>query len=489
MVTAPVQSEPRRDLGFYAMVPRLVRTGYKTLSPATKWLYVCLKDLCGDNGTCYRTLKTLCTETSLSTGALSTMIRRLHLIGLIHATKRRRSDDAGHEVWHISIVDIWGANAQHRSRREQGDPPPDDSGPHRSRGEPSGEEGGENHSPGEQSVHDVNDEAPNRSPREADRSRFGAKEETSEEEQNLKKNTEEDWVRAPGGAGVSSSFSFQKERKDDSSSPPWCIEGIFNIAAYSLPLLPTHVSREQRRKNDDEWYQAAKCLYEHTLFAALPNDDARIEYLVRIFSFVTHPLSPCWWVTRFAVKNGADKLRLWHVANSLRSICADMEAHRWFGPPPVPRPNDEPTAWCESLPAQPPDRLETRVAGRLPETERDDDDPEPTVTPEVEITPQARDENEDDLALDDPEPAGMPLAAAEVLRQQIGRERPAFCAQVRRSRGGGFVIEVATSPQQSYLLYAEEAWDALLAQLKSAYVPLRERLAARRRAEQQREAV
>ncbi len=487
MVTVvPMQTEPRRDLGFYAMVPRVVRTGYRTLSPATKWLYVCLKDLCGDAGTCYRALKTLAVETGLSTGAISTMIRRLHLAGLIHATKKRRGSDTGHEVWHISIVDIWGAN-EHCSRRERGDPPPDDSGQNRSRGEASGEESGQNRSPRERIVHEVNDKAPDRSPREADRSPIDAKEEPSEEEPSLKKNREEDW--APGGAGVSSSSSFQKEREDDSSSPTWSVPAILNIAAYSLPPRPSHVSRKQQQANDAEWIQAATHMHEDSLFAALPDDSARIEVLARMLSFVTHPLSPSWWVTHFVVRNGADKLRLWHISNSLRGIVADMEAHFWFGPP-VPRPSDdEPTVWRQSVPAQPPDRVDAAVATRRPsrrtEQDTDDQDQEPTVTPDID-SPAPAYESPDP---EDQELAGMSYATAARLREQIGRERPAFCAQIRAISGGGFMIEVATSPQQSYLLPAPAAWNALLGDLAAAYVPLRERLAARRRAEHQREAV
>jgi hypothetical protein len=104
--------------GFFASVPRIVRTQYKDLSASEKWLYTCLKDLCGDRGTCFRNLRTLSIETSLSTGSLSTMIPNLHKAGLIHAEKKPRGL-GGKEVWHISIVDIWQFNAAYCSGIEQ----------------------------------------------------------------------------------------------------------------------------------------------------------------------------------------------------------------------------------------------------------------------------------------------------------------------------------------------------------------------------------
>jgi DNA-binding transcriptional regulator GbsR (MarR family) len=108
---------PDVDWGFHATIPRIVRTGYKELTTVQKWLYVCLKDLCGESGTCYRALLVLKEETGLSTGMLSESIQILHKEGLIHAEKKRRSS-GGKEVWHITIVDIWQANAkEHPTKR------------------------------------------------------------------------------------------------------------------------------------------------------------------------------------------------------------------------------------------------------------------------------------------------------------------------------------------------------------------------------------
>jgi hypothetical protein len=113
---------PDVDFGFHATIPRAVRTHYKQLSPMQKWLYVCLKDLCGEHGTCYRTTRVLALETDISTGLISESIPQLHNAGLIHAEKKIRKE-GGKPVWHITIVDIWPANGKlhptKRSRSEQ----------------------------------------------------------------------------------------------------------------------------------------------------------------------------------------------------------------------------------------------------------------------------------------------------------------------------------------------------------------------------------
>ncbi len=116
------QRDPDTDFGFHAKIPRIVRTGYKNLIPLQKWLYTCLKDLCGDHGTCYRTIKVLAEETGLSTGLISESIPLLHQVGLIHAEKKKRSANSTKAVWHITIVDIWEANAlMHPTKRSRGE--------------------------------------------------------------------------------------------------------------------------------------------------------------------------------------------------------------------------------------------------------------------------------------------------------------------------------------------------------------------------------
>src|SRR5437879_13149470 len=111
-------TQPKVEWGFYAITPRIVRTQYKNLSHAEKWLYVCLKDLCGEKGMCYRTLRSLSEETNISIASLSSMIPNLQKAGLIHAEKKKRSN-SGKEIWHISIVDIWQANHEYCSKIEQ----------------------------------------------------------------------------------------------------------------------------------------------------------------------------------------------------------------------------------------------------------------------------------------------------------------------------------------------------------------------------------
>lgn len=105
------RSDPEIDFGFHATTPRIIRTGYKNLTATQKWLYVCLKDLCGDHGVCFRTLEVLSRETDISEAMLSKSIYQLRDEGLITAIKKQRSS-GGKGVWHISIVDIWGANAK-----------------------------------------------------------------------------------------------------------------------------------------------------------------------------------------------------------------------------------------------------------------------------------------------------------------------------------------------------------------------------------------
>jgi hypothetical protein len=112
------QKNPKVEWGFYAVTPRIVRTQYKDLSHAEKWLYTCLRDLCGEKGTCFRSLRALKEETDISIASLSTMIPRLHNAGLVHAEKKRRSA-SGKEVWHISIIDIWQLNHDACSKNEQ----------------------------------------------------------------------------------------------------------------------------------------------------------------------------------------------------------------------------------------------------------------------------------------------------------------------------------------------------------------------------------
>jgi len=94
----------------FAQVPRAVTRGkYKAASLIEKGLYACLKDICGDVGECFYTLRNLAAEICTSISTLSRYIPRLITRGLIAATKRPGKNNK-HEIWHISIVNIWSEN-------------------------------------------------------------------------------------------------------------------------------------------------------------------------------------------------------------------------------------------------------------------------------------------------------------------------------------------------------------------------------------------
>src|SRR6266567_111995 len=104
------ETQEKEDIGFYARVPRIVRTGYQELSHAEKWLYTCLRDLCGEAGECWRSLRALAKETGISIASLSSMIPHLAQVGLIDAMKK--------STWFIKIKNIWQANKEYCSKNE-----------------------------------------------------------------------------------------------------------------------------------------------------------------------------------------------------------------------------------------------------------------------------------------------------------------------------------------------------------------------------------
>jgi len=94
----------------FAQVPRLITRGtYKTLSLIEKGLYTCLKDICGDAGECFYTLRSLAKEINTSISTLSRYIPRLVKAGLIIAQKKIQAKNK-HEVYHIAVVNIWQEN-------------------------------------------------------------------------------------------------------------------------------------------------------------------------------------------------------------------------------------------------------------------------------------------------------------------------------------------------------------------------------------------
>src|SRR5580765_2845316 len=109
-------SEKNPNAYGYARMPRIIRKGYKVLTHQQKLFYIYLRDLCGEDdneGTCYRSIRSLAKETGFSTGFISNAIPILRDQELIYAEVRERDNDyyGAWEVWHIQIIDIWKKNA------------------------------------------------------------------------------------------------------------------------------------------------------------------------------------------------------------------------------------------------------------------------------------------------------------------------------------------------------------------------------------------
>lgn len=99
----------------FTRTPNMLIFGYQDISPQEKWLYVCLKHMCGKKGTRHLSLRYISEQTGISTGALSKskhsegMIRHLHDAGLIHA-EIKRPGGKGNSQYHITITDVWALN-------------------------------------------------------------------------------------------------------------------------------------------------------------------------------------------------------------------------------------------------------------------------------------------------------------------------------------------------------------------------------------------
>ncbi len=98
-----------RHYGF-AQVPRDITRGeHKKLTLVEKGLYTCLKDICGDDGECFYTFRNLASEINTSISTLSRYIPKLASYGIITAEKKPGNKN-GHEIYHITITDIWLKN-------------------------------------------------------------------------------------------------------------------------------------------------------------------------------------------------------------------------------------------------------------------------------------------------------------------------------------------------------------------------------------------
>lgn len=98
-------------------IPNTVIRGLisQNLSIYEKWLYVYLKSVAGEKGTCYRSTTTMAREAGMSRGQVSAAKKALALKGLIvvgSGTNPRRDVD------HIHMKDLWPANMDEYSVHE-----------------------------------------------------------------------------------------------------------------------------------------------------------------------------------------------------------------------------------------------------------------------------------------------------------------------------------------------------------------------------------
>jgi hypothetical protein len=140
---ATLDKQDGAEVKNFTRVPNMLIFGYhESLSPQEKWLYVCLKHMCGRKGTRHLSLRYISEKTGISTGALSKskhsdgMIRHLHDAGLIHAQIKKPA--VGNPQYHITITDVWALNQAFfsRTRSEFGQDEDEDAEPVRNSDEP-----------------------------------------------------------------------------------------------------------------------------------------------------------------------------------------------------------------------------------------------------------------------------------------------------------------------------------------------------------------
>ncbi len=113
-----VKTEEQKDNDNYAKnftrVPNILFESYKYLTKEEVLLYIRLRYIYWDTKPRYLSLRELADITGYSTGALSKMLPRLTIVGLIHAEIRRKKGKDGKEkgnpIYHITINDIWEEN-------------------------------------------------------------------------------------------------------------------------------------------------------------------------------------------------------------------------------------------------------------------------------------------------------------------------------------------------------------------------------------------
>ena len=108
-MTQTALEQKQRHYGF-GITPRLVmrHERFAHLTESAKWLYTCLKDICGENnGECFYSLRNLGKLIHISASTISRGIDKLIKAGLILTQK---IGTKGREIFHIRIVDIWEEN-------------------------------------------------------------------------------------------------------------------------------------------------------------------------------------------------------------------------------------------------------------------------------------------------------------------------------------------------------------------------------------------
>lgn len=101
--------DPRK---YFTMIPNIIDD--LDLSPYAFRLYVHLKRVAGDNGTCYQTQETLAAACKMSEGSISNAKKELVAAGLISITEE--PSNAGRPNHHIEITDVWEINANNFQR-------------------------------------------------------------------------------------------------------------------------------------------------------------------------------------------------------------------------------------------------------------------------------------------------------------------------------------------------------------------------------------
>ena len=92
---------------YFIQVPNMIDD--LDLSPYAFRLYVHLKRVAGDEGTCWQSTNTLAKACQMSSGSVSNAKKELHKLGLI-AVMTKKNTQGGIDHHEITIIDIWPRN-------------------------------------------------------------------------------------------------------------------------------------------------------------------------------------------------------------------------------------------------------------------------------------------------------------------------------------------------------------------------------------------